>query len=100
MLSFDELWEILTTQDESVEIEVKKASEVGKSCWQTISAFSNEPGLGGGYLVLGIRSPQDSNSGEYEIEGIGERIIACFLLLSSPTKGTISCPIESLTALA
>ena len=72
MKTFDELWELLTTQDESVEIEVKKASEVGKSCWQTISAFSNEPGLGGGYLVLGIKSPQDSDSGEYEIEGVSD----------------------------
>ncbi|BAZ36947.1 putative transcriptional regulator [Calothrix sp. NIES-4101] len=64
MLSFDELWELLTTQDESVEIEAKKASEVGKSCWET------EPGLGGGYLLLGIKSPQDSNGNRYEIEGL------------------------------
>ncbi|KYC36049.1 transcriptional regulator [Scytonema hofmannii PCC 7110] len=70
MLTFDELWEFLTIQDESTEIEAKKASEVGKSCWETISAFANEPGLGGGYLLLGIKSPQDSNNNEYEIEGI------------------------------
>ena len=70
MLSFDDLWELLTTQDESVEIEAKKASEVGKSCWETISAFANEPGLGGGYLLLGIKSPQDSNGNRYEIEGL------------------------------
>ena len=69
-MNFDKLWQLLTTQDESVEIEAKKASEVGKSCWETISAFSNEPGLGGGYLVLGIRSLQDSEIGEYEIEGL------------------------------
>ena len=69
-MNFDELWELLITQDESVEIEAKKASQVGKSCWETISAFSNEPGLGGGYLILGIISPQDSQTGEYEIEGI------------------------------
>ncbi|MEQ9236849.1 ATP-binding protein [Coleofasciculus sp. E2-BRE-01] len=70
MHSFDELWELLTTQDESVQIEVKKGSEVGKSCWQTISAFSNEPGLGGGYLILGIKASEDSDSNQYEIEGI------------------------------
>jgi ATP-dependent DNA helicase RecG len=70
MLSFDELWELLTTQDESVEIEAKKGSEVGKSCLTTISAFANEPGLGGGYLLLGIKSPQESNGNKYEIEGL------------------------------
>jgi len=70
MLTFDELWELLTTQDESQQIEVKKGSEVGKSCQETISAFSNEPGLGGGYLILGITDPSRSPSGQYEITGV------------------------------
>jgi ATP-dependent DNA helicase RecG len=70
MLTFDELWELLTTQDESNQIEVKQGSEVSKSCWETISAFSNEPGLGGGYLILGITDPSRSLSGQYEITGI------------------------------
>jgi ATP-dependent DNA helicase RecG len=69
-LTFDELWELLTTQDESQQLEVKKGSEVGKSCWDTISAFSNEPGLGGGYLLLGIKASEDSASGKYEIDGV------------------------------
>jgi ATP-dependent DNA helicase RecG len=62
-LTFDELWELLTTQDESQQLEVKQGSEIGKSCWDTISAFSNEPGMGGGYLLLGIKAPEDSASG-------------------------------------
>jgi len=70
MLTFDELWEILITEDEGVEIEAKKGSEVSKSCWETISAFANEPGLGGGYLLLGIKSPKESDTNNYEIEGI------------------------------
>jgi len=72
MLSFDELWELLTTQDESVQIEVKRGSKVDKSCWESISAFANEPGLGGGYLILGIKASEDSDSNEYEIEGVEE----------------------------
>lgn len=72
MLTFDELWELLTTEDEGVEIEAKKGSEVGKSCWDTISAFSNEPSLGGGYLLLGIKSPEESDINNYEIEGIAD----------------------------
>ena len=70
MLTFDELWELLTTQDESQQIEVKKGSEVGKSCQETISAFSNEPGLGGGYLILGIQDPTKSQTQQYEIVGV------------------------------
>ncbi len=69
-LNFDELWELLTTQDESQQIEVKQGSEVGKSCWETISAFANEPGLGGGYLILGIQSPDKSPSKQYELVGV------------------------------
>ncbi|MGF1600641.1 MAG: helix-turn-helix domain-containing protein [Thermosynechococcaceae cyanobacterium] len=69
-LNFDELWELLSIQDESQLIEAKKGSEVGKSCWETISAFANEPGIGGGYLMLGIQSPRDSPTGVYEIVGV------------------------------
>jgi len=72
MLTFDELWELLTVQDESQLIEAKYGSEVGKSCWETISAFANEPGMGGGYLLLGIQSPSNSPSGEYEIAGVDD----------------------------
>lgn len=72
MLTFDELWELLITEDESVGIEAKKGSEVGKSCWETISAFSNGPSLGGGYLLLGIKSPEESDTKSYEIEGIAD----------------------------
>lgn len=54
MLTFDELWEKLLAGDESVSIEVKRGSELGKSALETISAFSNEPGQEGGYLIFGI----------------------------------------------
>ncbi|KGM42118.1 ATP-dependent DNA helicase RecG [Aquabacterium sp. NJ1] len=44
----------LNELDESVRIEAKRASELGKSVLQTVVAFANEPGLGGGYLLLGV----------------------------------------------
>jgi ATP-dependent DNA helicase RecG len=54
-LSIPELIARLNEVDESHEIEAKRsASEVGKSALETISAFSNEPGLGGGYLLFGV----------------------------------------------
>ncbi len=70
MLTFDELWELLTTQDESQQIEVKQGSEVGKSCLETICAFANERGLQGGYLILGIKAPENTDSNQYEITGV------------------------------
>ncbi|MDO5103463.1 MAG: ATP-binding protein [Lautropia sp.] len=46
----------LNASDETVHIEAKRASEVGKSVMQTVVAFANEPGLEGGYLLLGVDS--------------------------------------------
>jgi ATP-dependent DNA helicase RecG len=53
--SIPELLARLNEVDEAMDIEAKRAaSEVGKSALETISAFANEPGLGGGYLLFGV----------------------------------------------
>jgi hypothetical protein len=52
MRSAAELFEELNAVDESNRIEAKRASDVGKSVMETVIAFANEPGLGGGYLLL------------------------------------------------
>ncbi len=44
----------LNASDESPRIEAKRAREIGKSVMETVIAFANEPGLGGGYLLLGV----------------------------------------------
>lgn len=44
----------LNASDESARIEAKRAREMGKSILETVIAFANEPGLGGGYLLLGV----------------------------------------------
>ncbi|MEL7484975.1 MAG: ATP-binding protein, partial [Planctomycetota bacterium] len=49
-----DLIEELNAVDESVTIEAKAGSEVGSSVMETVCAFANEPGLGGGYLLLGV----------------------------------------------
>jgi predicted HTH transcriptional regulator len=53
MRSAAELLEELNAVDESIRIEAKRASEIGKSVLQTVIAYTNEPNLGGGYLLLG-----------------------------------------------
>lgn len=54
MRSAASLLEELNSVDESARIEAKRASELGKSVMQTVIAFADEPGLEGGYLLLGV----------------------------------------------
>jgi ATP-dependent DNA helicase RecG len=69
MIGFEELWEILTNQDESVLIEAKTCTDkIGKSVLETISAFANEPSKGGGYLMLGVKKIDN----EYQILGVSD----------------------------
>jgi ATP-dependent DNA helicase RecG len=48
-LEFEELLNLIQNADESERVEVKRSAEkIGDSALETISAFSNEPGFGGG----------------------------------------------------
>ncbi len=53
----------LNASDESPRIEAKRAREIGKSIMETVIAYANEPGLGGGYLLLGVDWTLDANGG-------------------------------------
>lgn len=71
MLNFDELWERLNASDESIDIEAKRGSDVGKSAWETISSFSNEPGREGGYLIFGVeRTKKNLFENQYDVVGV------------------------------
>jgi len=70
LLGFDELLQKLRTSDESVEIEAKRAEEFGNRILETVSAFSNEPGRNGGYLILGVATAKDALFPVYEIYGV------------------------------
>ena len=65
-----ELLESLNLLDEHERIEAKRASESGKSVLETVCAFVNEPGLGGGWLVLGVVREELALFPAYEVEGI------------------------------
>ncbi|MCA9243729.1 MAG: putative DNA binding domain-containing protein [Phycisphaerales bacterium] len=54
MRSATELISELNAVDESTTIEAKAGSDIGRSIIETVCAFANEPGLGGGYLLLGV----------------------------------------------
>ena len=53
MKTAKEIFAQLNSVDENVRIDAKRASEIDKSIMETVCAFANEPGLGGGYLLLG-----------------------------------------------
>ncbi len=67
-----ELLESLNLLDEQECIEAKRASEVGKSLLETVCAFANEPGLGGGWLLLGVVREEQALFPAYEVEGIDQ----------------------------
>ncbi len=70
MLTFSELFKSLNDGDESVEVEAKTAQEVGPSLLETVCAMSNEPGRGGGYVLLGVRLMPESLFPGYEVVGV------------------------------
>ena len=71
MLDFNEIWEKLTSIDETDTIEAKYGSGIGDSILTTISAFSNEPETGGGYIILGVSKREESMLfPDYQINGV------------------------------
>lgn len=71
-IEFNELFNLLQNGDETDRLEAKAAQHgIGKSFLETVSSFSNEPGLGGGYILLGV-SKANSTDGKYSIVGVSD----------------------------
>src|SRR5699024_7994127 len=54
---------------ESARLEAKRGSQISDSVMQTVCAFANEPGLEGGYLLLGVSEP-DAQHDNYHVSGV------------------------------
>lgn len=67
-----ELLDSLNLIDENERIEAKRGSEAGKSLLETVCAFANEPGLGGGWIVLGLVREELALFPSYEVEGVDQ----------------------------
>ncbi|MGC4005629.1 MAG: ATP-binding protein [Pirellulales bacterium] len=96
LLNFAELWKRLGEGDESVLIEAKRGTDIGKSALDTVSAFSNEPDIGGGYIIFGIIAKEGSLFPDYEVLGVSDSdkiqsdlATQCRELLSVPIRPTI-----------
>lgn len=69
--SAEDLLQELQSIDESHRIEAKQCTQIDRSVMETVCAFANEPGLGGGYLLLGVvRDPHDLFGTAYEVVGV------------------------------
>ncbi len=95
--SAEDLLRELRAVDESVQIEVKKGSKVDRSILETVCAYANEPGLGGGYLMLGIERDRDLFGYTYEVCGVAdpdkiqsELVTQCAATLNRPIRPQVS----------
>ena len=69
-MNAQELLESLTLLDENERIEAKRAQDVGKSLLETMCAFANEPGMDGGWLLLGVAPDEQALFPGYAVEGV------------------------------
>jgi ATP-dependent DNA helicase RecG len=95
--TFSVLWDSLCQGDESVLIEAKRGRQVGRSALRTVSAFANEPGCGGGFLLFGVARSRDSLFPDYSVVGVpdADRLQAdlacqCRELFNVPVRPAIS----------
>jgi len=65
-----ELFELLNEQDECPWIEAKGGSESSHSVMETVCAYCNEPGLGGGYILIGIAEDTMSLFPQYKVVSV------------------------------
>lgn len=70
--SAQEIFDILNEQDECTWIEAKGGSESSHSVMETVCSFSNEPGLGGGYILMGIAIDKSSLFPQYKVVGVND----------------------------
>lgn len=65
-----DIFDRLVNLDETERIEAKRSAAIGHSVMETVCAFANEPGLGGGYLLLGVAREEMALFPSYEVVGI------------------------------
>ncbi|WP_374349999.1 ATP-binding protein [Limnohabitans sp.] len=88
-----ELLQNLNLLDETERIEAKRASESGKSLLETVCAFANEPGLGGGWLLLGVVREEQALFPSYEVEGVSHPDKLC-ADLATQCRETFNQPVR------
>ena len=88
-----ELLQSLNLLDETERIEAKRAREAGKSLLETVCAFANEPGLGGGWLLLGVVREEMALFPSYQVEGVPQPDKLC-ADLATQCRDTFNLPVR------
>ena len=71
--SAQELFRQLNDVDETANVEAKALSkDSSRSIMETVCSFSNEPGLGGGVILLGVAENDKADGTPYVVEGIDD----------------------------
>lgn len=67
-----ELFDELNAQDETIEVEAKCAGPINRSVMESVCSFSNEPDLGGGYILIGAKRDDLELFPSYTAEDVGD----------------------------
>lgn len=71
--SAQELFDRLNDMDETANVEAKALSrDTSRSIMETVCSFSNEPGLGGGVILLGVAENEKGTTPRYVVEEISD----------------------------
>jgi ATP-dependent DNA helicase RecG len=93
----EDLFRLLNQQDECDWIEAKGGHESSHSIMETVCAFSNEPSLGGGYILLGVTEDKTSFFPQYKTVDITEPdkfqrdfVTQCSSMFNIPVRPKVS----------
>ncbi|MBU1720793.1 MAG: putative DNA binding domain-containing protein [Bacteroidetes bacterium] len=91
--SAQELFDLLNERDECPWIEAKGGGESSHAVMESVCAFCNEPGLGGGYILMGVAQDVTALFPQYKISGVQypdkfQRDLAtqCATMFNSPVR--------------
>ena len=88
-----ELFELLNELDETDSLEAKSLrDDTSRSILETVCAFSNEPGLGGGVILIGVAENKAGDGPQYIVDGVADPDKAQ-LDLATQCKSVFNTPI-------
>ena len=88
-----ELFELLNELDETDSLEAKSLrDDTSRSILETVCSFSNEPGLGGGVILVGVAENKAGDGPQYIVDGVADPDKAQ-LDLATQCKSVFNTPI-------
>ena len=95
--SAEQLFDLLNQQDECSWIEANKGHDKASSVMETVCSFSNEPALGGGYILLGV-AETNASSPPQKISTPLQKISTPLQKISTPLQKISTPPQEISTS--